>query len=347
MFEYATQIITPDGNYPVNICCSCLEELVISYKFKRKCEENHEVLTKLQMTKEVPVMQLPVSLEKPKLVPRVNGTLKEGEPEALEKIADRLSCNNCPAVFYTRADLRDHTLQEHLAEGLYRYCEVCQMTVVKTRFKQHLQQQHGIEDENLVCIECSLMYPTENELQKHKARVHDVKYIYRCRFCQLGYMTVGNLVAHVQKEHSCTPGFQCAHCNFTAYSKYAMRVHVTLHAKKTLFHCQICNNQKSFRTAIALRNHEISAHSVDKPFQCSKCFRMYKSSKALHAHKTVHNPSQYECPVCGKIFSFGHNLRQHARIVHPGFKLPAITTLLRDDLLPMLAGESNENGLDL
>lgn len=345
MFEYVTSIITPEKNYPVNICCSCLEELLISYKFKRKCEENHQILKRSHLTKKsAPAVEpnnVSISAKSYDKV-KINGKIVEKDiEEEQDPVKEKhdpaagtetYSCNkfSCTAVFFSREELRDHTLELHLAEGLYRTCEICNETVAKRRFKQHLQLQHGIDDENLVCVDCFLMFPTQKELEIHQTEVHDINFSYRCRFCQLGFLTVTTLLTHVQKEHSGSPAFHCANCNFSAYSKYAIRVHVALHIKKPLYHCKTCD--KAFKSAITLSNHE-ETHGSVKSFQCPKCFRMYKTSKALAAHKAVHNPSQrFECPVCAKIFSFGHNLRQHSRIVHPGFKLPPLNTLIRLDL---------------
>lgn len=84
------------------------------------------------------------------------------------------------------------------------------------------------------------------------------------------------------------------------------------------FMCEFCG--LPYRRFDYLRQHQIRAHTNEKPFECSRCHLKFVMSCDLASHMKVHNqPRNHKCDVCGKAFNRSTHLKTHYRI-HTGEK---------------------------
>ncbi|XP_054001993.1 zinc finger protein 793-like [Hylaeus anthracinus] len=59
-------------------------------------------------------------------------------------------------------------------------------------------------------------------------------------------------------------------------------------------------------------------HSADKPYNCTRCSKAFKTPLQLKKHETVHTGAEpHQCAVCGRTFREKGTLREHHRI-HTG-----------------------------
>lgn len=72
--------------------------------------------------------------------------------------------------------------------------------------------------------------------------------------------------------------------------------------------CSICH--KRFENKYKLKVH-MNCHTGNRPFVCETCGDSFLRTTNLTAHRRIHNPKKYQCPLCDKLFA--HN---SDRVVH-------------------------------
>lgn len=110
--------------------------------------------------------------------------------------------------------------------------------------------------------------------------------------------------------------FECDICQKKLLTKSSLYCHKKIHIGKRDFACEHCG--RTFIFLYELKNHIRLMHSDVKPFCCSKCNKLFKSSALLRVHQQVHTDDRkHACDACGKKFHRKETLRRHAS-VHTG-----------------------------
>ena len=95
----------------------------------------------------------------------------------------------------------------------------------------------------------------------------------------------------------------------------------------------ICNRE--FQDLHKVRNHIATVHEKVKPFECTKCDRLFSCRATITKHNLVHHEGSEEfmkyqavkgvaesqkplhCPVCNVGFTRGKQLAKHIKKFHP------------------------------
>ncbi|XP_063543942.1 zinc finger protein 184-like [Cydia strobilella] len=91
-----------------------------------------------------------------------------------------------------------------------------------------------------------------------------------------------------------------------------------------IFECETCGktfNQIFFLTS-HMQLHKYNFEIVEtetKTYSCDTCEKQFATKKLLYEHELTHIAHEYPCEICGKTFSFLHQLTNHTR-VHTGEK---------------------------
>ena len=90
-----------------------------------------------------------------------------------------------------------------------------------------------------------------------------------------------------------------------------LKVHEAIHSDERKFKCNICPDERSFKTKKELNNH-IKYH-YDPKYSCVQCQKKFYSSSSLNQHVKFHFEPKYSCK-CGKKFYTSSDLRIHENI---------------------------------
>ena len=66
--------------------------------------------------------------------------------------------------------------------------------------------------------------------------------------------------------------------------------------------------------------HVKTTHENERPYQCDKCPKSYKTKSGLNSHNLWQHEEQLElkCEKCGKTFRNEQSLKIHQHCVHKG-----------------------------
>ncbi|XP_043195131.1 zinc finger protein 135-like [Amphibalanus amphitrite] len=212
--------------------------------------------------------------------------------------------------------------------------------------EEHVHRWHGPPGPR--CPECTLVFDTEQEMEKHVAAVHKAGAAqYSCGECDEHFHLESELKQHQRSEHEKQRIIRCRHCRKTFRSRNAYLEHQTKHNGQNMIDCPVCSekfrtraclNQHrlvhrkhgrvhscdqcdgKFATVGRLRTHEMREHGVEQPWRCEAegCTKSFKSSAALEVHSVQHTGERpFSCQQCGKRFVTKHRLKAHFRI-HTG-----------------------------
>ena len=118
-------------------------------------------------------------------------------------------------------------------------------------------------------------------------------------FCDICKVTIleKNYTKHMLK-HSNSNGFQCDVCSRKYKHKRTMTKHkLYAHGDAPTYNCQHCD----FTTIHSsyLQVHIMRKHTVNYPFPCNKCDRMFRVKADYMKHVVTHDGEPCICDVCG------------------------------------------------
>ncbi|XP_053693999.1 zinc finger protein 260-like [Sabethes cyaneus] len=176
-----------------------------------------------------------------------------------------IRCCGCAKIFNDVTELREHQEEVHYPQ--------------RALSKTDLKEEFAIE-----CGGCYRMFRSESMLQKHLQRAADRK-LYACSKCSVSRRTLKELMEH-ESTHKGRGAFVCCGCRKGFESQDALDSHSQeVHAKRP----KVYHNDAS---------------DTERPFECSICYRRYKSARDLRGHQRyVYYDKAHICEVCGKGFA--------------------------------------------
>ena len=159
-----------------------------------------------------------------------------------------------------------------------------------------LQKKTGRKYKNLIeCYkcdidDCSKLFETEEELNKHKI-IHNK--IYTCNYinCGLKFENEKNLQKHFKIHLPSKKIYKCYYpgCNKCFTASYNLKIHYRIHSGEKPYHCNLCDN--SFYDRANYKYHIRTAHvkkdnkdTICSHFGCKHTFKT-KKQKLMHHDK--------------------------------------------------------------
>ena len=78
-------------------------------------------------------------------------------------------------------------------------CEICKTTMLKSRFKKHMETEHGEKDIEVFTCKCQFETFTENDLNNHMESCTTINKV-TCEFCQKK-LSKFQLTKHIKNVH--------------------------------------------------------------------------------------------------------------------------------------------------
>ena len=135
-------------------------------------------------------------------------------------------------------------------------------------------------------------------MSAHKKNVH-LGISFPCLECDYVANRNQNLVLHVEGKHK-NIQYQCNVCDKVFKSKSSLQghsrsVHLNIDIPLSKVSCDICNDNRTFRSNKNLKIHKISVHSGER-FTCDKCPSTFSAVGSLWTHNKVkHENRRFSC----------------------------------------------------
>ena len=230
--------------------------------------------------------------------------------------------------------LKKHMLSNHPAKKEH-ICQFCNHSFKsKASLCEHIINKHDSEDNPyriFLCDICQKKYISEEALNGHKMRMHNIKKVFPCNVCDVKFDSSSELRTHEQTEDhqkaeklKHPDGYKCHHCDVFYASQRSLKGHITEQHTEGQYKCKYCG--KTFVQKKLMENHQKNMHEKPKKsegnnkiFSCEFCGKSFTSNFGLRYHcKTQHeaNKEILKCKYCGRDFVHRSSLMAHIRGIH-------------------------------
>lgn len=246
------------------------------------------------------------------------------------KSGDSFTCSSCGGSFSTKSKLLYHRA---VCRQEKPQCDCCgKVFANKMTLKYHLKILPRNKEEKpkeklfIPCKGCDKIFHSKKSYRAHVV-IHD-GLSYPCPICGKLFQWKRNLYRHTRNHRERAAGalHECRDCGKTFASRDCYNNHMRLSkrhvADEALQHaCTYCD--KKFPTKWCLTDHVDWDHLKRIKYQCSSCFKAFKTAKILVAHvKNIHEGKKKEvegehlCEICGKSYRTVKRLKGHVWAMH-------------------------------
>lgn len=315
--EFYTEMTIDDKDeLPQNICETCRDSVLQSYKLKLLCVSSKITLDSIVKNYENYISNngnsnynlikyyTPASNQTTGIVCNTKTNLSDGE-------TDNVKCNR-EYKEYTTVLLEDKVDNEESPEDINKYaCEKCK---IEFSFEQDSIIHQSIHSPNLTCTSCNKSFITIKKLKRH-IKTHMTLKTHLCDLCDKGFSELDALKKHIKLTHmgiSRDKKYTCSVCGKKFTDQYYLNLHSRKHTGEKPLICNVCD--KSFYDPRSLRVH-ILAHKGSKAYLCNHCGKSFVQSSHLKKHLVVHtNDKSYVCDICSKKFTQSSSLQRHKKL---------------------------------
>ncbi|XP_072946841.1 uncharacterized protein [Epargyreus clarus] len=252
---------------------------------------------------------------------------------------ERPQCDCCGKVFANKMTLKHHLKQlsaqtEKTKPKLFIPCKGCD----KVFFSRKSYRSHVVIHDGLTypCPVCGKLFQWKRNLSRHirNHREREVGAAHQCRECGKSFASRDCYNNHMRlsKRHAPEAGYvhACHYCGKKFATKWCMVDHIDWdHLKLIKYQCSVCF--KAFKTAKIMVAHMNNIHEgknkkePDGEHLCDVCGRSYKTVKRLKGHVwAMHtNRSQaksFKCSLCPATFTWQTSIYKHVKMMHDNAK---------------------------
>ncbi|XP_070201735.1 zinc finger protein 35-like isoform X1 [Littorina saxatilis] len=250
-----------------------------------------------------------------------------------------VQCGKCLKKFKNVSVLVAHLEDFHTVR--YKTCLVCSKTCFdKFDFEVHMKA-HRVNNEKVICCKaCSLVFPSTEELNKHRKKVHYNNTTFLCEWCSKTFTNRSNFICHT-RIHTGEKPYKCEHCPSAFMESTKLKIHLAKHSGVKAYACDKCPKSFPYRSGLmthmkihigdkkykceqcpaafllplGLRNHMRAIHSDARPFVCDQCQASFKHPSHLKRHKMLHTGEKpFKCHLCPATFIQKGNMKIHMKV---------------------------------
>lgn len=192
---------------------------------------------------------------------------------------EEFACEICSKKF-----VRKSTATQH--QSLHHKEAECDKCLKKFKSKYLLQVHKDKEHKKFKCTKCPELFNTIYMKKRHMAKVHDEKF--KCDSCDKFFLKNNELLKHKERMHLQLKSIVCSVCGFRVFSKDLLKLHMVKHDETRAFECDIC--KKKFKRKKNLDFH-CRIHTNDCRYACKECGKAFVQVTSLKVHVRVHHPT--------------------------------------------------------
>ncbi|GAB0094321.1 hypothetical protein DMENIID0001_096030 [Sergentomyia squamirostris] len=342
--------MVPFGKFSPRICSMCEIEMIEAYKFRQKCLQADEKVTKLleqlapppeplDITGDEAVasssrLQIKKETEEQEILDERTGmptkTTVKAEKKEGGKKRKKFRCKVCRVIF---ADMEIFKVHK---------CMCCEPKIIKdTRAVQGSKmakerQKRQKEDVNMkgatirrnrnrddyTCDQCGKVCTNRQGYLLHMDE-HNKTLRYDCDQCDEKFRSWDARRTHIYRVHLKKPFCTCPHCGKGFFKINYMQTHIQEYHSADFpgYQCDKCGKNIRSKAVFAVhyKSHVMANEkSTDKKVTCKICNKKLMTMKTLTKHMETHTGERnYICPVCGKTYTCNFTMKNHVKRTHP------------------------------
>ena len=247
-----------------------------------------------------------------------HGIADEATAKVLETV--KIQCDICQVDFETTEQLNDHALECNKSAKRYACPHCKKYCVAGNPFLIHMKLDHGLKDA-MSCDICGKSLANVKSWEKHTKYVHGTSRDCICDLCGRAFVDEKMLKNHITHKHERKQKiFTCEYCGIEIPGKERYNLHVnSKHTKAKTFPCDKCDFVAYKRNKLKI--HIQQTHEGDKyrttccPYCDFKTFNNHKLKRHVNAKHT--KEIEYKCDICTTFVSYHRSsLMEHRTKVH-------------------------------